>query len=187
MPRSSLCRPLFALALASAAAMSASAAVEPDAASVFVQAGVGEDAVRVATVGVAWGLPWPGSIDRTHGVSTRLELFASGWRTRRGGGEHQWLLQVGVVPVLRVRFDDGRSPWFMEAGIGLALLNAEMRTPDRTFSTRLNFSDNLGAGRSFGAQGEHEVSLHLQHTSNAGLREPNPGLTLLLLRYAHRF
>ena len=186
MSRSSVRRLLLAPVLAWSAASPSFAEVEPNAASVFMQAGVGEDAVRTVSIGMAWGVPWPGPIYRAYGISTRLELFASGWRTRRWDGEPRWLLQAGVVPVLRVRFDDGRSPWFMEGGIGLALLNAELRTPDRTFSTRLNFSDNLGIGRSFGAQGEHEVSLHLQHTSNAGIREPNPGLNLLLLRYAHR-
>ena len=187
MSRSAVRRCLFALVLAWTAATPALADVEANAASVFMQAGVGEDAVRVASVGVAWGVPWPGPIYRTYGVSTRLELFASGWRTRVGGGEHRWLLQAGLVPVLRVRFDDGRSPWFAEGGIGLSLLNAELRTPGRTFGTRLNFSDNLGVGRNFGVQGEHEVSLHFQHTSNAGIRKPNPGLDLLMLRYARRF
>ena len=53
--------------------------------------------------------------------------------------------------------------------------------------TRLNFSDNLGLGRTFGARGEQELSLRWQHTSNGGIRKPNPGQDLLLVRYAHAF
>jgi lipid A 3-O-deacylase len=176
-------RLLFAVLLAWAAATPAAAA-DPDAASFFVQAGVGEQAVRAVSLGVAWGLPWR---DVDGGITTRIELFASDWRTPLAGGGHRSLVQVGVVPTLRLRPQSGRSPWFIDAGIGLSLLDGDLRMPRRTFSTRLNFSDNLGLGRSFGARGEQEVSLHLQHTSNGGIRKPNPGLDLLLLRYAHRF
>ena len=97
------------------------------------------------------------------------------------------MVQVGLVPLVRWRPDEGRSPWFVEGGIGLSWLDGDLRTPERTFSTRLNFSDNLGIGRSFGARGEQELSLRWQHTSNAGIRKPNPGQDLLLVRYAHAF
>ena len=40
---------------------------------------------------------------------------------------------------------------------------------------------------SFGARGEHEVSLRLQHFSNAGIKHPNPGETFVRLRYVRRF
>jgi lipid A 3-O-deacylase len=183
MSRSSVRRLLFALVLASITVAPAAAA-EADAASLFVQAGGGDDAVRAVSLGVAWGLPWRA---RGGGLTTRLEVFASDWRTPETDGGRRSLLQVGVVPTVRLRPAAGRSPWFIDAGIGLSLLDGDLRTPHRTFSTRLNFSDNLAVGRSFGAQGEQELSLHLQHTSNAGIRKPNPGLDLVLLRYAHRF
>jgi lipid A 3-O-deacylase len=186
MSRSSMTCLLLAPVLACAFAAPVSAA-DARAASYFVQAGNGEAAVRAGSVGLAWDLPWRGAPYGRHGVSTRLELFASRWRTPSPGGGHQSLLQVAVVPVLRVRFDDGRSPWFLDAGIGLSLLDGDLRMPDRRFSTRLNFNDNLAIGRNFGAQGGHEVSLHVQHTSNAGFRKPNPGLNLVMLRYAHAF
>jgi lipid A 3-O-deacylase len=150
----------------------------------FLQLGPAEDSVHAASLGVALPLRWRSA---DYGATTHLELSASGWRAPRPDGGHRTLTQVSVVPMARGRFDDGRSPWFVEAGIGLALLDRELRTPRRRFSTRLNFSDNLGFGRSFGARGEQEISLRLQHVSNAGLRKPNPGLDLLLLRYAHSF
>ncbi len=89
--------------------------------------------------------------------------------------------------MLRYRFGEGRSRWFVEAGIGLSVTDRRFATPDRTQASRWNFSDNLALGRSFGDRGEHEVSLRWQHTSNAGLKEPNPGVDLFLLRYAIRF
>jgi hypothetical protein len=39
----------------------------------------------------------------------------------------------------------------------------------------------------WGPRQEHELSLRLQHASNAGVKEPNPGVNFLLLRYAHAF
>lgn len=45
----------------------------------------------------------------------------------------------------------------------------------------------LGLGVSLGAQRRHELLLRLQHVSNAGLKQPNPGLNFLQLRYALHF
>ena len=185
MPRSPLlCHLLVACAAAATAAPAA--AQGRDTPAVFVQGGVGEDGVRAASVGVAWALPWR-TLRRGSEISTRMEVFASDWRTPRIGGGHRSLLQLGAVPLVRLRPQEGRSPWFLEGGIGVSVLDRGFETPHRTFSTRLNFSDNLGLGRSFGAQGGQEVSLRWQHTSNAGIRKPNPGLDLLLVRYSARF
>ena len=179
MPCSPAVRLPFSLVLACIALGPAVAAAAP---SVFGQAGTGQDSVRVASAGLAWDLPWQRA-DR--GLSTRAEVFVSRWHTPVVDGSRRSLWQVGVVPMLRWRA--AGSPWFVEGGIGLSLLDGELRTPRGHFSTRLNFSDNLGVGRSFGAQGEQEVSLRWQHTSNAGIREPNPGLDLVMLRYTHSF
>lgn len=140
--------------------------------------------MRAASGGVAWSLPWRSASGQ---FTARAEVFASLWRTPGPVGGHRNLVQVGAVPMLRLHADGGRSPWFIEGGIGLSWLDGQLRTPQRSFSTRLNFSDNVGFGRSFGARGEQELSLRWQHTSNAGVRKPNPGQDLLLVRYAHAF
>jgi lipid A 3-O-deacylase len=89
--------------------------------------------------------------------------------------------------MLRYRFGDGGSPWFAEGGVGATLMDRIYRTPDRSFSTAFQFTEVLGIGRSFGEKGAHEVSLRVQHFSNAGIKKPNPGETFLRLRYAYRF
>nr|WP_311732042.1 acyloxyacyl hydrolase [Variovorax paradoxus] len=53
--------------------------------------------------------------------------------------------------------------------------------------TRFQFTEQLGIGRNFGAQGEHELSLRLRHFSNAGIRKPNPGENFVRVRYLYRF
>lgn len=152
---------------------------------VFVQAGSGAADVQAASIGLLW--PWQWRRPLGSGLLTaETELSLSQWRADRGGG-HQTLNELVLLPLLRWRPAAGQSPWFVEGGIGLSYADQLLATPQKTFSTRWNFSDNLAVGRSFGAQQQHEISLRLQHTSNAGLREPNPGLNLWMLRYSARF
>jgi lipid A 3-O-deacylase len=151
----------------------------------FVQGGSG-DGVDAATVGLQW--PWAWRTAQLGGEFTaRTELFGSVWRAHSVEGGRENFLQFGLVPLLRYRFAEGRSPWFVEAGIGLSVTNKRFVSREKNFGSTWNFSDNLALGRSFGEQGRQELSLRLQHSSNAGLKEPNPGLNLVVLRYTSAF
>lgn len=151
----------------------------------FVQGGSGEKGVDAASVGVQW--PWAWRSAALGGeLSARTELFGSAWRADTAGGRENFF-QLGLVPLLRYRFAEGRSPWFLEGGIGVSVMDKRFVTRDRAFGSTWNFSDTVAVGRSFGEQGRHEVSLRLQHTSNAGVKKPNPGLNLVMLRYAGAF
>jgi len=177
---------LLVLALGSAALAGAAHAQGWTPSTFFVQGGSGEDDVRAASVGVQWPWAWRSSLLGAE-VSGATELFVSNWRAREAGGGHQNFVQVGLVPMFRFRPGAGQSRWFFDAGIGLSLTDQRFVTPDKTFSTRWNFSDNFAVGRNFGDKGQHEVSLRWQHTSNGGAKKPNPGLDLIFVRYATRF
>lgn len=151
---------------------------------VFVQGGAGEH-IRAVTVGALWPWDWR-HVERGEWTAT-TEVFASRWQADAFGGGHAGFTQVGISPMLRMRFTQGRSPWFVEVGIGLTLLDKDYRTPHRDFSTRFNFIDTLGVGRSFGERWQHELSLRYTHISNADIKKPNPGEDLLQLRYTARF
>ena len=154
--------------------------------AVFVQAGAGESGLRAAGVGLLW--PWAWRAQAWGGeLSLQTELFASYWRARSLAGGRASYTQVGLLPLLRLRLDEGRSPWFIEGGIGLSLTDRLFVTPERRMGSRWNFSDSLALGRQFGDSGQHELSLRWQHTSNAGLKQPNPGVDLLMLRYSSWF
>ena len=87
-----------------------------------------------------------------------------------------------------MRLDRGASPWFLEVGIGLSYMNHKLQTPDKQFSSEWNFYDVLGAGYTFGGPlGKQEVDVRLVHFSNAGLKNPNPGLNFVQLRYSREF
>ncbi|MFT3718717.1 acyloxyacyl hydrolase [Pseudorhodoferax sp.] len=116
-------------------------------------------------------------------LTLAVDAYVSRWHAAALPGARERFTQLGVVPMLRWRFDEGRSPWFVEAGIGGSYLLERYRTRAKEFGSRWNFSDHLGVGVNFGAHGRHELGLYIKHVSNAGLVEPNPGETFYLLRY----
>lgn len=153
--------------------------------SVMIEGGVTAHHGNNVTAGITWPSGWRHT--SSGGEWTAFtELFVSEWSTKLGD-HHRSLTQVGIVPVIRYRFDQGRSDWFAEGGIGLTYFDGLYQRGDERFSTRFNFQDTVGVGRNFGERREHEVSLRFSHVSNAGIKEPNPGENFVQLRYAHRF
>ena len=155
-------------------------------AALYAQLGFAEHGTTTATVGAVWPWSWRTSLFGGE-LGGQTEAFASWWRADDFGGGHQSYLQLGLLPVLRLRFDQGRSNWFVEAGIGVTWMDKIFSTPNTQFSTSGNFHDMLGAGYSWGANHEHEIGLRLVHISNASLKRPNPGIEFLQLKYGRRF
>ena len=151
----------------------------------FVIGGVTSHRTDSLSAGLVW--PWAWRRQAAGGELTGLtEGYVSYWRAREAVGRRSFA-QVGVVPLVRYRFSEGRSEWFAEAGIGASLTDRLYRTADKQFSTSFNFVDVVGAGRSFGAQRQHELGLRVVHMSNGSIKRPNPGENFLQLRYAARF
>lgn len=151
----------------------------------FAQGGIAEEESYSATAGVIW--PWSWRHVALGGeLTATTEAFVSHW-SGRGVGQRESFTQLGLVPLLRYRFGEGRSAWFMEAGIGVSVMDAIYRTAGKQFSTRFNFVDVAGVGRSFGSQRRHELSLRIAHISNADIKKPNPGEEFVQLRYTALF
>jgi lipid A 3-O-deacylase len=175
---------LLALAAAGAAAQS-----PPEGApAIYVEGGQtlhGSGNSDMAGIGVM--LPWlsvPGW--QGSGRSFYWDIFASQWRGPLND-DHRSIAQIGALATWRYRFDDGASPWFVEGGIGVSVMDRLYQTDDRGFSTAFQFTEAIGGGYSFGTNRRHELSLRLQHFSNAGIKKPNPGENFVRLRYAYRF
>ena len=152
--------------------------------SVFVEAGHG-GTTSAATLGATWDTPYRWFQGT---VSLYGEASVSQWSYPRESGDgYHGLTQFALVPVFRFRGDGGNSPWFAEAAVGAAISNQYYERDHKHFSTRWNFEDHLAVGRNFGPRNEHELALRVQHYSNGGLKEPNPGQTFVQLRYAYRF
>jgi len=172
---------LLALVNASVLSLAAQAADwRPD--GVFVEGGLAPSRSYSATVGASWAWSWQGRFGNAQATGS-TEAYLSRWHAN-GGTQRQALTQVGLLPLVRLRLDHGRSPWFMEGGVGVTMMDHLYRNDGKQFSTRFNFVDVFGIGRSMGADRRHEISLRLAHVSNANIKQPNPGENFLQLRYA---
>jgi lipid A 3-O-deacylase len=120
-------------------------------------------------------------------LTTYWEAFGGQWRGPDRVAQEKSYSQIGALISARLRFGNGTNPWFLDGGFGLAYMDGLYEKPGRVFSTRWNFLTRVGLGRSFGAQGAHELSLNVQHLSNAGLKKPNPGEDFVQVRYGYRF
>ena len=143
----------------------------------------------VLSIGLVMPWSWRPAPEATEPkpLSFYWDFFLSTWRAPQIGGGRGSYTQGGVIATWRWRFDQGQSPWFAEAGLGGTVMDSLYRTPDREFTTTFQFTELLGVGRSFGSQDEHELSLRVQHFSNAGIKRPNPGENFVRVRYLYRF
>lgn len=177
----------FAAAACAAAALLPAHAMDLRPDTVFLaQAGAAKHGTYSLTLGLGWPWSWRRQWAGTE-VTGSTEAFISHWRFDGIGGGQRSLTQVGLLPLLRLRFSEGRSPWFVEGGIGVTWMDRMYRIPERQFSTRGNFIDVLGVGRNFGVDGRHELGLRIAHISNANIKRPNPGEDFIQLRYAVKF
>jgi lipid A 3-O-deacylase len=174
---------LLAAALAAGSSAAWPADLRPSGA--FIYGGVAERQSYSVTAGVYWPWEWRREFGRSE-LSGLTEAFVSHWSARIPGGRHS-LTQAGLLPLLRIRAQRGRSDWFFEAGIGVSLMDHAYHTRTKEFGSAFNFVDVLGVGRSFGSDRRHELGLRLTHVSNGSIKKPNPGENFLQLRYAVSF
>ena len=154
--------------------------------AVFLQAGTARQTHEVSA-GADWNWGWNRTLGRGI-VSGYFEAALSGWNyPNLQERETTWLGQVGAIPVLRYRPGGQGSPWFVEAGVGLTFTTTVYDTQSKRFSTRFNVGDHVALGTNFGDDRQHELALRVEHYSNAGIKEPNPGLDFVEIRYAYRF
>lgn len=178
-----LCAGLLSLSLAAAA-------FEDGTPAFYVDAGRAphkDTSTDSLTIGAV--LPW-GAQHSIWGmrITSYADLYLSLWRAPTvARDDHHHFSQLGAIAGWRFRFDEGSSPWFFEAGLGGTMMNDRYQSPDRSFSTRFQFTEQLGVGRNFGTRGEHELSLRIQHFSNGGIKKPNPGENFYMVRYLYRF
>ena len=149
---------------------------------IFVQAGAGRQ-VASAALGASWDWQWRYRAPHAR-ITGATEIVIGDWRARDPGDD---FTQVGITPVLRLWPDGWGRGWFLEGGIGANAITPHYENRGRRFSSRFQFGDHLGIGRRFGPAMEHEAVLRVEHFSNCGVREPNPGENFVQLRYLRRF
>lgn len=154
--------------------------------SIYVQGSWANHGTNAATLGVT--LPWGDWKKPLWGGEVRGYWDVYATRLKFDGARdynHTWMF--GLTPTVRWRGNEGYSPWFVEAGIGLTYMTDRYITVEKEFSTSFNFASHLGVGYNFGEHRRHEVQLRVEHVSNAGIKHPNPGENFAQLRYAYHF
>ena len=100
------------------------------------------------------------------------------------GDKTQSNVVLAMSPVLLFpAFSINNTPIYVEAGIGISLVD-ETYFAGKNISTHYQFEDRIGLVADFG---ETNVALRIIHYSNAGFKDPNPGLNFLTLSVAKRF
>lgn len=177
----------FATLLAAASAH-AQASTAPASGHTFgAQLGVGtslEHGVREADLGFVWdpGLNWWDTGGWHFGLTGEAHL--SYWHTNEGASHHD-VYAFGIQPMVRFIKDQGAIRPYIEAGVGLRLLSHPTISDEYTLSTAFQFTEVVGVGAQFGAHQQYQAGFRYQHISNAGMKEPNPGInfTQLYLQY----
>jgi lipid A 3-O-deacylase len=164
------------IAIAAAACMFAAAAHGVD--GIAVEVGRGDEktnAVRVAALW-QWTKEWPA------GGNWRLGGY---WEASAGAWENHddSTTDLALTPVFRFQHR-GEEPLYLEAAIGFHILSKHISSA-RQFSTNFQFGDHLGAGARFGSRRQFDLGVRLQHISNGSIREPNPGINFVLLRFQY--
>jgi hypothetical protein len=159
--------------------------LRPD--TVFTQFASGDE-TQSWSVGGQWDWRRQWRVTDSLRLGGRWEIAVGRWWSEAGvdGEDRAWVTQFSLIPNLRLSsaYGDG---WYAQVGSGPSLLLPLYYSNERRFSTKFNFQSHLAVGYVAGIGGEHDFGVRIEHFSNAGIREPNPGVNLVSLRYTYRF
>jgi lipid A 3-O-deacylase len=86
---------------------------------------------------------------------------------------------ISVSPILHYQVTKPNWPDFFEIGVGAAYISDIHWKPYHDMGSHFSFADRIGFGYDLGTT---EISLNFFHISNGGIKEPNPGADMILLR-----
>ena len=113
-------------------------------------------------------------------VPTHVQLGASVWRVPDIRGQTR-RFDVNATPIWR-----SDKPWgYLEGGIGLYLLSKTINNDENRVPSSLEFGSHIGAGLRLGQSST--IGVAYQHLSNAGIKQPNGGIDLILIQYQYAF
>jgi hypothetical protein len=154
-----------------------------------IDLGSGEESATLVGVSAKWNWDSQWFNEGDWYVGGYWELGAGYWDGKSGEHRNSEITHIGVTPVFRLTrhnaYSNGVKPFF-EGAIGFHLMSDD-KFGDKDLGTEFTFGDHISGGIQFGEQQKHELSLRLQHFSNAGLDSSNPGINFGMLRYGYNF
>lgn len=93
---------------------------------------------------------------------------------------------VALSPVLQWQVAGSERPLFIEAGIGLALID-KTQVGRRNLSSHYQFEDIVRLSWQYSKNSNARIFAMYVHYSNGGLQSPNMGLNLAQIGWAKRF
>lgn len=179
---------IFSSLAAVAALCAAQAGIAADGVfdSMSVEAGGGEH-VQVLRLAAQkdWNKEWLAT--SSYHLSGYWDANIAYWRGNRWDNipdNRKNLAVIGITPVFRWEADD-KLGFYADAGIGASLFSSVYRNTHRQLSTAYEFADHVGAGYVFDKN--WEIGARLQHYSNGGIKHPNGGVNLFVVKAAYHF
>jgi lipid A 3-O-deacylase len=172
-------------AVASLFCLMVSAAEKPEPSRIRMTAGVGRGRDSMDAVRLGWQLDFKKNWfeSQTGRLTGFQEISLNYWEKDE---DEVWGLFYAPVLVYQFGDEAARMTPYLEAGIGAGLIS-ETDLGERKLSTAFQFEDRLGAGVRFGAERAQDLNLRYVHVSNAGVKEPNDGIDVVVLSYGHTF
>lgn len=181
-------RPVSVRVVALAAAMLAAVPVLARADTIGVQlgGGFGEHDVNKLDLGLVWdpGINW-WEIGGWH-FSLVGEAHLAYWHPGNGTSRHD-VYAFGVQPMVRFIKSAGAIRPFIEAGAGVRDLAHVAVKDGYSLGSAFQFTEIVGVGAQFGGHQQYQAGFRFQHVSNAGIKEPNPGINFSQLYLQYNF
>ncbi|MDE3009636.1 MAG: acyloxyacyl hydrolase [Pseudomonadota bacterium] len=179
--------PVLPVLLSTALPITAALAAESARDGVAIEAGSGYhvDMARLS-LNREWERKW--FTDHSWVLGGYWDLSLGAWHAHNPAGGNHDVTDVGITPVWRVteRERSAIAP-YGELAVGAHYISEHRIYSGRDMSTHFQFGDHVGAGVSFGEQHAWDLGLRLQHMSNAGLKNPNPGINFYQIRAGYHF
>lgn len=172
---------MAASSLAALCCLPGAYAAEPGGGGISVRAGYGDHYKRAE---IAWESPslWRYRFsDADYGrLDLVAELGAAYWMAD-GSRSPSNAWQFSAIPFLRWTWAER---YYLEVGVGPTVFS-RTRFAGKNISSAFQFGDHIGIGAHI--SDASSVSLRYSHFSNAGIKEPNPGLNVLQLMYTYQY
>lgn len=94
------------------------------------------------------------------------------------------IVDIGFTPVFRFE-KTNKKGFYLEGGIGAHVLSRTYNNNDDHLSTAFQFGDHIGVGYVF--DNKWDVAIKAQHYSNGGIKNPNSGVDVLMVKAAYRY